>query len=283
MARRKQKHNNNQIKTYLLIATIIITITAIAYSTCKKQQTQSTLADPDTTALAQVDHKQITDGQMLHYPGFDILYSPRDRQPYYAAWIITPQTTANTTHNRSNNFRPDPNVENTAQLADYRNSGYDRGHIVPSADMRYSKEAQDACFYLTNISPQNNNLNSKAWAKLEEQCRQWVMRDSTLIIVAGPILTDHLTQTIGPNKVTVPDRYFKVILAPYTNPPRAIGFIMPNTYVEGGVQATATTVDQVEEITGLDFFAALPDDIENQIESTAHYNQWQHSKHKHNK
>ena len=147
--------------------------------------------------------------------------------------------------------------------------------MAPSADFRYSKEAQDATFFLTNICPQAKALNERAWAKLEEQCRTWATRDSTLVIISGPILSDKLTTTIGESKVTVPNRFFKVILAPYANPPRAIGFVMPNGYVEGGVQASVMTVDQVEDITGYDFFSSLPDEIEAAVESEARYHVWQ--------
>ena len=103
------------------------------------------------------------------------------------------------------------------------------------------------------------------------------MRDSALIIVCGPILTDKLTRTIG-DGVTVPDRFFKVILAPYANPPRAIGFIMPNGRVSGGMQQAAVSVDVVEAATGYDFFSALPDDIVNQVEAECNFPLWSRTK-----
>ena len=98
---------------------------------------------------------------------------------------------------------------------------------------------------------------------------------ANLIIVCGPVLSDRLTRTIGENKVTVPERFFKVILAPYADPPRAIAFIMPNSQVAGGMQAAVTTVDNVEAITGLDFFSALPDDLEAEVESKSSFPLWE--------
>jgi len=237
--------------------------------------------EPELTELAVVKTPDITDGQMIHYPGFDIYFSPGDHQPYYGAWILTPENVNNTTVKRSNNFREDPDVEGCATPADYRGSGYDRGHIVPAGDNRYSKEAMDASFFMTNMSPQANALNGKAWNSLEDNCRNWARRDGPLIIIAGPILSDYLTNRIGQTGVTVPDRYFKVVLAPKADPPRAIGFIMNNGHVDGGVQASAVTVDQVEEITGFDFFSALPDEVENAIEAEAKYSTWQRSNRKH--
>lgn len=281
---RYKRHGSRRIKALpiriAVLLFIVALVSAIAYSTCKKNATaitadQSLAGEPSLAQLAQVNTPDITDGQMLHYPGFDIYFSPNDHQPYYGAWIITAENVRNSKIKRTNNFRPDPDVEGCATLADYRNSGYDRGHIVPAGDCRYSTEAMNASFLLTNMSPQVSDLNSKTWNTLEENCRNWAKRDSVLIVIAGPILTDYLPLTIGKSKVTVPDRYFKVILAPYADPPRAIGFIMENRYNPGGLQSTAVSVDQVEEITGYDFFAALPDQIENDIESEARYTQWQ--------
>lgn len=284
---RRKKETWNTIRLYAILAIAIIAVVSVAYKTCKKQAGDERDGQLAGTAelhdLAIVSTPGISDGRMLHYPGFDVYFSPSDHQPYYAAWILTPENVRAIKTNRSNNFRPDPDVPESATLADYKHSGYDRGHIAPAADMRYSTESQEACFFLTNISPQHNTLNSKAWANLETQCRNWTERDSTLVIIAGPILSDHLTETIGDTRVTVPDRYFKVILAPYANPPRAIGFIMPNSYVQGGVQASAMSVDRVEEITGFDFFSALPDELEDKIEAEARYSLWQNSNRKSNR
>ena len=168
----------------------------------------------------------------------------------------------------------DPDIDGCAQLADYRRSGYTRGHMAPAADMRWSQQAMDACFLLTNMSPQDNSLNSGAWGRLEERSRAWAARDSAITIICGPVLTDRLTRTIGKSRIPVPERYFKVIIAPFANPPRGIGFIMPNAKVEGGMAAAATTIDEIEAITGFDFFSTLPDHIENTIEAQSNLPQW---------
>lgn len=136
----------------------------------------------------------------------------------------------------------------------------------------------DDCHIMTNIAPQTHKLNGGPWKTLESNCRKWALRDSALIIISGPILTDRLSRRIGTTGVIVPERYFKVVLAPYANPPRGIAFIMNNYDTTGGVQPTATTIDEVETITGFDFFAALPDEIENQVESQSNYQQWQRLK-----
>lgn len=277
--KKASRTNAASLRSTLALMAVVALLVSAAYSTCTKDcrpVDSPAGVDSNLAALTNVVTSPADDAQMLHYPGFDVCFSNNHRQPYYVSWILTPEHVAASEYKRTNNFRADPDVENSPQLSDYRRSGYDRGHMAPSADFQYSREAQDATFFLTNISPQSNALNSGAWNRLEEQCRAWAMRDSSLVIITGPVLTDYLTETIGENRITVPARYFKVVFAPYANPPRAIAFVMPNHAVSGGVQQSVVTVDQLEEITGFDFFSNLPDELEERIESESRYSQWQY-------
>lgn len=276
---KSRRERQARMRTLLVIGVVVVFCCLIGYCASR--------ADNDDERMSQLagsaDEQELTlvvtpdyeDARMLHYPGFDVFFSNNHHQPYYVTWVLTPEHARSNANARSNNFRPDPEVEGSAQLADYKRSGYDRGHMAPAADFKYAQDAMDATFFLTNMCPQSNSLNSGAWATLEDLCRAWAIRDSTLIIVSGPVLTDYLTETIGETKVTVPDRFFKVVYAPYANPPRAIGFVMPNQKVPGGVQASATSVDNVEAITGMDFFSVLPDELEDKIEAEVNFSKWQ--------
>jgi endonuclease G len=167
---------------------------------------------------------------------------------------------------RKNNFKPDPKVSSqSADLSDYRKSGYDRGHLCPAAAMKINQQAMDETFYLSNMSPQQPQFNRGKWKQLEAQVRKWTLKEDTLHVVTGPILTDSLT-TIGANKVSVPAYYYKVIYCP-NDVPKMIAFIMPNTKLLQPISAYAVTVDEVELKTGVDFFSALPDAIENELEA----------------
>lgn len=130
------------------------------------------------------------------------------------------------------------------------------------------------CFVLANICPQDHALNAGAWKTLEEKERQWARRDSLIVIVAGPIYEKSDTQRIGEAGVRVPSAFFKVLLAPALDKPRAIGFVYPNMTAPGNMQNYSMTVDEVEQITGYDFFYNLPDDIENEVESKASFKEW---------
>lgn len=257
-------------------AAAIVAAVAIKEPQHTDAQTQQTDL-PQTSSVESLKVVKVPAGTMatdLRYEGFDVLFSPKHKQPYYVAWILTPEHTDGPYKRDDADFAPDPNVEGCPSLNDYRGSGYDRGHMAPAGDMKWSKKAMEQCHYLTNMTPQDSKLNSGAWATVEKNARRWAQKYGRLVIIAGPVLSDRLTQTIGEGKIPVPQRFFKVILAPDANPPQAIAFVMPNHKVEGGAQATVTTVDQVEQITGYDFFSSLPDDVENSVESSSNFAKW---------
>lgn len=278
MSRSRRQYNTRHILHYMLAAAILIAICSAWWHSCHATAS-SISADTPTDQLMKVKMPPSTCEHIIQYPGFKVSFNTNHHQPNYSAWELT-AAHLDGDIKRLSKFESDPDVPGCATTQDYRNSGYDRGHMAPAGDMKWSQEAMHSCFFLTNICPQAHSLNAKAWKNLEEKCRQWARRDSTLIIICGPILTDRLTKTIGKTQITVPDRYFKVILAPYADPPRAIGFIMPNGHVPGGIQQAAVSVDQVEATTGMDFFSSLPDDIEEAIEAQCNFPLWERKSHR---
>lgn len=221
----------------------------------------------DYSALEQVVLPADISNYDIKYTGFNVAFNPEKHQPNYVSWILTADKTDGPYSRNDVSFVPDENVKGCATLSDYRNSGFDRGHMAPAADMKWSKQAMADCHLLTNMCPQDKRLNSGAWATVEKNARRWVQKHGTLVIVAGPVLSDDMPRTIGKSVIPVPERFFKVIVAPEADPPLGIAFIMPNGYIEGGAQATVASIDQVEQITGFDFFSSLPDDIESEVES----------------
>lgn len=246
---------------------------AIAYLVTSAKVPQSAPVQAEGS-LETVATNPLLEEELIAYKGMTVSFNPSTHQPNWVAWELLASETDGE-NPRERNFMPDPDVEGCATTADYRNSGYDRGHMAPAGDMKWSPESMRESFLLTNICPQAHDLNRGAWNKLEEKCRQRAVADSALIIVCGPIFTPgEGIERIGATGVAVPRRFFKVVLSPYADPPMAIGFIMPNGYVKGGMQACAVSVDSVESATGHDFFAALPDDIENRLESQCDFNRW---------
>lgn len=207
------------------------------------------------------------------YKGMDISFNPKFHIPNWVSWELTAdETTGEVT--RSNKFNNDESVVGCADSWDYNYSGYDRGHMAPAGDMKWDKGAMEETFFMTNICPQVKSLNTGSWKRLEEKCRYWAQVKGCLYVVCGPIIDGEPIEYIGDSKVYVPKKFFKVILAPYSEPAVGIGFIMPNGKVEGGMQECAVPIDSVESVTGHDFFASLPDEIENDVESQCNFHYW---------
>lgn len=193
---------------------------------------------------------------------------------------------------RTNDFRPDPEIlGGSATLADYKRSGYDRGHLTPAGDMVFSREAMSETFYMSNMCPQAAAFNRGIWKDLEDQVREWVRLYGTAYVVSGPVLSKPAEEcpSIGESKVAVPEFFYKVILVPIyedgaeQDSPEAldtcadviaIAFVIPNKGCEGDFWQYAASVDEVEEITGLDFFPLLEDDVENRVEADCNPRPW---------
>ena len=204
---------------------------------------------------------------IIRHLGYTLSYNEKHEQANWVAYELTAAKTRKTV-NRSNDFKPDNAVKTGSTTnEDYQGSGYDRGHLAPAADMEWSEQAMEESFYYSNMSPQVPGFNRGIWKKLEEQVRQWAIDNQDIYVVTGPVLENNLS-TIGPDKVSVPRYYYKVILD-YTEPElKGIGFILPNASSTLALQNFAVTIDSVEHLTGINFFPALPNKQEQAIEKT---------------
>ena len=196
-----------------------------------------------------------TTGQIVEHQYYTLSYSEKHEQPEWVAYEITRERLNNKVADRTDNFRPDPKVKTkSAAPSDYRRSGYTRGHLAPAGDMGFSERAMSETFYMSNMSPQERSCNMGVWRELEEQARDWGRKYKHLYIVTGPILTEPKIETIGRNKVTVPKNYYKIILDVTEPEYKGIGFIIPNALSDEHLTEYAVTIDEVEDITGIDFF-----------------------------
>lgn len=211
--------------------------------------------------------------QIIHHTGYTLSYNSTYHVADWVAYELTAEETVSVVE-RNDHFIPDPMLKSgSASNADYKGSGFDRGHLAPSADMCYSYQTMVESFYLSNITPQVPSFNRGIWAKLEGQVRQWVVDDKAVYVITGTVLSKGLP-TIGSDRITVPAYFYKVILD-YTEPDiKGIGFIMPNQGSQEPLQRYAVTIDSVEKVTGTDFFYQLPDDQERIIESTIDLGKW---------
>lgn len=242
----------------------------------REEQTARALTAVKGADGASLMHVAIPDSlpsQIKNYEGFTVNFNARNHTPNYVSWELLADE-VNGQVKRYNKFWHDPDIKGCPDVADYKHSGYDRGHLYPAADAKWSEKSMTDCFTFANIVPQAHSINSGAWKTLEDKERIWAARDKRLIIIAGPIYTPDNRQTIGDIGVRLPSGFFKVILAPDVDQPRSIAFVYPNDFAPGNMQNYSMTVDDAEIITGFDFFDALPDSIENVIEGTSSFKIW---------
>ncbi|MDE5840647.1 MAG: DNA/RNA non-specific endonuclease [Muribaculaceae bacterium] len=231
---------------------------------------------PDTSHFEELETVILPEGlasQIKEYTGFTLSYNKDNKTPNYVAWELLGTEVCNNV-SRTDNFWKDYEIEGCTGPKDYAGSGCDRGHMCPAADQKWSAEAMNDCFVMANMCPQRHDLNAGAWETLESKERQWAKRDSAVMIVAGPIYTEDDTTYFGNAKVRVPGAFFKVLIAPYLSEPRGIAFVYPHMNCPGNMQDYATTIDEVEKMTGFDFFSTLPDEIENKLESSYSFTDW---------
>jgi endonuclease G len=212
--------------------------------------------------------------QIISHTGYTTSYNSNWLIPNWVAYGLTATEVEGTYPRPKKQFEPDPMVKGrSATHRDYTNSGYSRGHMAPAADMKWSEEAMLESFYLSNVCPQVAALNGGVWGRLENRCRA-LANDGEVYICCGPIVADDPVR-IGDNGVAVPARFFKVLCMQRRGKWQAIGFIFPNETCKGSMFDYACSVDDVEALTGHDFFYNLPDDIENSIEASWKMKDWQ--------
>lgn len=216
--------------------------------------------------------------ELVIHPGHILVYDQKHKQAKWVAHIATPDLiTGNLA--RIDSFRPDPLVKGgTAVTTDYWNSGYDRGHLVPSADMRWNYDALAATYLYSNISPQKPELNRESWAELEDWLRRYVnFSKQRVFVVTGPVLREGLPvmeKTNRQNDVSIPELFYKVIVDLDSERPKGIAFLQANDKNEYPTISYAVPIDSVEKITGIDFFASLDDDLEHVIEAMRQPKDW---------
>ena len=208
---------------------------------------------------------------IISYSAYEVMYNPEYKIPRWVRYELLASETDGVWSRKGLKFTPDPSVSfPQADDYDYRGSGWSRGHMAPAADFKWSSTAMIETFFFTNCCPQDQAMNSGQWHTLEKKVRDWANRYGSLTVYTGPIVLDNAYGTIGYNKVVVPDAFFKAILAGE----RSIAFVMYNHNNNENMQKCAMSVDDLEIISGIDFFSELDDGLEADIESTYNLKNW---------
>jgi len=214
-----------------------------------------------------------TTGAIVHHNYYSLSYNEKYEQ---AEWVAYELDKSHLSHNKFKRpyFQLDPKVKSeSANYWNYKNSGYNKGHLCPAGDRKFSKEAFDETFLTSNISPQIYEFNAGIWNRLEQKIRIWAGKNDKLYVVTGGVLNKNL-KTIGEDNVAVPNSFYKIVLD-YQNPEiKAIAFLIPHKASEKGLSQFVVSIDKIENLTGIDFFPTLPDDLENKLEKSTNYLNW---------
>jgi len=217
--------------------------------------------------------------KIIEHTGFVLSFNSQTNNPNWVAWDLTADEVNTKAVSRSNDFKGDPLVDerNRVETTHYVKSGYDRGHMCPAADMKWSSAAMADCFYMTNICPQVPVLNQRWWEHGEEACRRWAKQEGEIYICCGPIYKDNRKAKHIGNKnmqIRVPDAFFKVVLSLKAGEEKAIGFLYANNDKKQTMEDAAVTVDSVEVVTGYDFFNQLNNKLEKRVEAAFDLKSW---------
>lgn len=217
---------------------------------------------------AQVDSHQEVD-----YSHFTLSYNEQNEQADWVAYMLTKEQ-AQMSRDRCDCFKTDANIgTGSATQTDYTSSGFDKGHLSPAADNNMSAQANEESFLFSNMSPQLPGFNRGIWADLEEWVRQQAIAHDTIYVVTGPVFRNNLGK-MGPDSVTIPGYFYKCILRFDGTTAKTIAFLLPQVGATGEIKDYVVTVNTIETLTGIDFFPALDNSIENKAESQYELTKW---------
>lgn len=229
--------------------------------------TQSPKAEIEWPALEKGD-------SVICHSAYCLVYDSTHKLARWTAYTLSAKETY-PLHRRSDTFITDPAVGiYSADIEDYKNSNYDPGHLVPHRDMAYDKMGMREANYMSNRAPQCREFNRGIWRALEAAVRKWAVTYDSVYVVTGPVLSDSLAKT-GPNQLSIPDWFFKVVLMKNGEKASAISFLIPNKDgLEPFYSDYAISTDSLERFTGMDFFPQLPDSIEQNVEKYVVKKDW---------
>ncbi len=259
------------------IYTVLLLVCVLGFWLFENFYTPDTYTSPEgqtiRTAMPSYVWPSSTTGAIVHHDYFSLSYNEPFEQAEWVTYVLEKEHLTYDNRKRPY-FIEDPKVKTkSADWRNYKGSGYDRGHLCPAGDRRFSEYAYNETFYTSNISPQDREFNAGVWNQLEMRIRQWVKKTGTHFVITGGILEAGLEE-IGEEDVDVPRAYYKIVAKGGSNNLKAIAFLMENRPSSKSIQQFAVTIDAIEKRTGIDFFRELPDELEEELESELRLQDW---------
>lgn len=268
-------------KTKKYIAAGGLAVAAVVYYFINNSSPEADPEQPGTELSESIAGLEIpaldNSGRIVKHGAYVSSYNTETLIPDWVAYEITAEEAAGRRERDGIEFRMDPDLKGCTQAMreDYSGSGWTKGHLMPAADAAFSSSAMEETFYFTNICPQNEVLNAGDWQYLEKRVRNWAKTYGSVWVVTGPIVGEGRYGTIGDRDVVVPDSFYKALLVRRKDGSySAIAFIMDNDEERYYLRDCSLSVNELETLTGFDFFPALDDKIEDKVESTVRLSDW---------
>ena len=214
--------------------------------------------------------------RLARYGTYTVAYHIDWRQPQWVAYRLDAMRLAEVVDRRGVGFHSDPLLKNyTLDGANFKGTGYSRGHLKPAADSRSSRTAMQECFYYSNVSPQLPGFNSGSWNRLEMWVRRCAGKTDMLYVATGPCFLGTSRGHMGSTGVPVATHFYKALLRRDGDAWRAVGFVLPHSESRlDGLWQCAVSIDSLERLTEIDFFPLLADSVERVVEANFDRNAW---------
>lgn len=265
----------NKKRLYSIAAVLILVAVYFLEFYTEEQETQQ-IVTQGTTVKTETNEYFLptsTTGQVVHHDNYSLSYSEPHEQAEWVAYELKKSHLSNTNFKRPY-FEIDKAVKTkAAHWRNYKKSGYTRGHLCPAGDRRFSKAAHDETFLTSNVSPQTQEFNAGIWNRLEQKVRYWARKNDGVFVVTGGILKGKM-KTIGNEDVAVPNQFYKIVLDNTNGKIKVIAFLMSHKDSNKPLYEFVTSVDNIEQLTGIDFFPELDDAVENKVEASTSYKNW---------
>jgi endonuclease G len=257
-----------KLSSFLKILGPILLIFLLYYCSLQKQTKTIITNEASSVYNLKIESYPSENHPIVKHFAYSLSYNEQHEQADWVQYFLSKKHVESNLFKRENKFRADQLVLSlSADQNEYKNSGYDKGHLAPAADFAWNEKAMTESFFMSNISPQDPKFNRGIWKKMEEYVRDYALKYGDIYVVTGPYLTSDLPKINNLSKISVPQYYFKIVLDISPPETRAFAFWINNGKSDKSIFYYYKSIDEIEKLTGLDFFSDLPDDLENMIES----------------
>ncbi|WP_264552509.1 DNA/RNA non-specific endonuclease [Flavobacterium sp. N2038] len=246
---------------------IVLGLIGFVLFSCKKENIETKIEEEKQTSFTSVQNSTdslytvaylptSTTGQIVKHKYYTLSYNEKFEQAEWVAYELKKDYLKNKDYKRPY-FIEDPKVTTgSADWRNYKKSGYDKGHLCPAGDMEFNEDTYNDTFYTSNISPQKHDFNSGIWNRIEQKTRYWAGKYNDIYVVTGGILKDS-DKKIGTEKVSVPEYFYKIVVAKSGKEHKAIAFLVPNEDSDKPIYDFVVPIETLEKMTGIDFFPNL--------------------------